>query len=167
MRMSATGRSEGFTLVELLVVVAVVGLGLGLVALVPDGGGASAAREAERLRVGLERGVLEGLWGTRRMGWSRDAAGYRFWVARENAGGQEWIPAEEEGPFRSRRYPAGFVVEQVLVDGRPVAAGEVLALQGQAPPLFAVALAAGGQRLWLRANALGEVQSADGDGAAP
>lgn len=71
---------QGFTLVELLVVLVVIGITLGMtmVQLMPDDR-AVLRQEAERLALLLENATLEAQASGQTMGWSGEASHYRFW----------------------------------------------------------------------------------------
>ena len=71
---------QGFTLVELLVVLVVIGITLGMtmVQLMPDNR-AVLRQEAERLALLLENATLEAQASGQTLGWSGEASHYRFW----------------------------------------------------------------------------------------
>jgi type II secretion system protein H len=73
-------RDPGFTLLEVLVVVAVVALTAALVIpnLFPDER-QIVDREAARLRDAMEHAALAAQWQGENLAWSADANGYRFW----------------------------------------------------------------------------------------
>ena len=97
---SATGsnrRAAGFSLVELLVVVAMLGLlgGAVLLTLPPDA--ARAADQADRLAAHLARAREEAVLANRAVAVRVDAGGYRFEQRREG----RW-QALDEGDLRQR-----------------------------------------------------------------
>lgn len=72
-------RRNGFTLVEILVVLVVAGIGLGLVTLSIGHDSASSLRyESERLRSALEHAAQLAQWRHTPLVWEADATGYRF-----------------------------------------------------------------------------------------
>ena len=72
-------RWTGFTLVEMLVVLLVVGIGLGLVTLSAGHDEAALLRqESERLRSALEHAAQLAQWRHVPLAWEADANGYRF-----------------------------------------------------------------------------------------
>ncbi|WP_028630797.1 type II secretion system minor pseudopilin GspH [Metapseudomonas resinovorans] len=106
--------SAGFTLLEVLVVIVVIGLLAGLATLVQrDNGGQQALREAERLRslLGLLR--EEAVLSHRDFGLRIDAEGYS--VQRLNLDGQ-WQPAPD---YRAQRLPANLRLHLQLDDEAP------------------------------------------------
>lgn len=71
--------TRGFTLVEVLVVLIVIGLGAGLITLGMGHDSAAALRqESERLRSALEHAAQLAQWRRSALVWEADAGGYRF-----------------------------------------------------------------------------------------
>jgi general secretion pathway protein H len=101
----AAGRA-GFTLVELLMVVTIIGLAAGAVVLsVPDPR-PSVAEDAERFAARLSRAREEAILSNRPVAVDATAAGYDFMVF----DGAVWS-ALEEGPFGPETWTAGTTVE--------------------------------------------------------
>lgn len=92
----------GFTLVEVLVVLAILGLAGSAVALTLPDPGAGLDRQAQRLGVHLVRAREEAILGTRMVELVAEPAGYRF--ARQRFGG--WQPLRE-GPFAPTAWEDG------------------------------------------------------------
>lgn len=107
----------GFTLLELLVVIVLIGVIAGFAALsVGDGGqGERLETEAQRLAALItlagEEAVLDG----RQLGLSMTPEGYRFL----EYGEELWEVVESDRLFRARELPAG-VAAELVVDGMPV-----------------------------------------------
>jgi general secretion pathway protein H len=79
---ASTRGGRGFTLVEVLVVLIVIGLGAGLITLGMGHDSAAALRqEAERLRSALEYAAQLAQWRRNALVWEADAGGYRFLIA--------------------------------------------------------------------------------------
>ena len=96
---------RGFTLIEMLVVIAILGILSTFVALstAPDPRRGAAA-EAERLALLLEAAVQEAQWGGRAIAWSADAKGYRFLQAESD---RRWQPITDDELFRPRALAEG------------------------------------------------------------
>ena len=105
----------GFTLVELLMVVAIIGLAAGAVVLsVPDPR-PSVAEDAERFAARLSRAREEAILSNRPVAVDATAAGDGFMVF-DGAG---WS-ALDEGPFRPETWTAGMTVASSSVPVRIV-----------------------------------------------
>lgn len=110
---SATGRADaiserarrsGFTLVELMVTLVIIGLAAGAVLLTAPDPRPTVAEEADRLAARLVRGREEAILTNRPVVFVNDARGYRF----ETLQGEDWIPLPP--PFREWVWGQGVVV---------------------------------------------------------
>lgn len=100
---------RGFTLVELLMVVAIIGVAAGAVVLsVPDPR-PSVAADAERFAARLSRARDEAVLSNRPVAVEMTPAGYGFTVF----DGADWSPLDE-GPFGSETWTAGTTVQPAV-----------------------------------------------------
>jgi len=105
---------RGFTLLELLVVLLIMGLFAGLVAAISHPDERALLRvEAERLAQLLDLAAAESQLTGRPTAWTADGAQYRFWRWRDDTG---WTEAREDA-LRARSLPPGMATfeEQVGV----------------------------------------------------
>lgn len=148
-RTSATGTERGFSLVELLVVVTVLGLLGGAVLLTVPGGGARLGDQADQLSAHLQRAREEAVLGNRAIALRVDAGGYRF----ERRGWDGW-QVLEEAPLHARTFPDGVRAD---FRGRDQVSRFEFDATGAAAPADVV-LRGGDAALWLALQTDGEVR---------
>ncbi len=105
---------RGFTLIELMVVLVVIGIALGMTVLqlMPDDR-ATLRHEAERLALLLENAGLEAQSSGRSLGWSGEQSHYRFWNKNDY---NDWVRIEEDKQFYPRELPEGLRFTRISVE---------------------------------------------------
>jgi len=111
-------RRSGFTLIEILVVVAVIAIGAGFVVVNLEGDDRrTAEREASRLAGALEHAAALAQWRSETLGFSADGAGYRFW---RRGSDNRWTAVRDQEVLAPRALPAQWTVTPVSYAGAPV-----------------------------------------------
>jgi general secretion pathway protein H len=114
----------GFTLIEVLVVLLIVGLAIGIVAIsVGSDESRVTEREAKRLAGALEHAAATAQWRAEMLGVSAEGGGYRFW--RRDAD-DRWSAFTGDDVLAARTLPAGITVAFVAYAGAPVAPDAIL-----------------------------------------
>ncbi len=150
--MSATG-TKGFTLLELLVVVAIIGLVISVAAVNLFPGDVEVARrETGRVAMALEGARDDAWFGGRPIAVSLEEAKVRVWRLR---GDRTW----EADTARDQAYGAPLRIASVHVDGQPLAPGERLVFlpDGLGVP-FRVALEVRGLAQAIEGDAAGSIR---------
>lgn len=150
---------RGFTLVEILVVIVIVGIAASLV--VANIGGddrRELEREAKRLAGALEHAAALAQWQGETLGVSAEGGAYRFW--RRDADNR-WIALTGDDVLASRTLPHGILVAPASYAGAPVAPDTILTFRasGRNEP-YSLALASPGGTLLLTGDPLSRVQYA-------
>jgi general secretion pathway protein H len=150
-------RKRGFTLIELMVVVLIMGLFVGLVsAIVRPDDRALLRVEAERLAQLLELAGTEASLAGKPVAWTADASGYRFWRL---AGAAGWLEVRDSDLLRERSLPAGMRITGLSIENIPARGAPRLEfLGGGTAPAFSVELALGSARYAVTGSPIGEVK---------
>ena len=135
---------RGFTLIEMLIVVAIIGVLTTTVALtISRNPHQAAASEAKRLAVLLETAVAEAQAGRRQLAWTASQDGYDFLAAEDSLERTpRWLPLTEDETFHPRHLDKSVRIGRIEVDGQPLPPGGLLIFRRGDPPLFRIALEA-------------------------
>ena len=153
---------RGFTLVEMLVVLLIMGLLVGLVSAIarPDERGRLRI-EAERLAQLLELAAEESRLTGKSIGWTSDGSGYRFWRFQDGAG---WSEILDSDLLRARTLPAGMSISALRVENWQQQDNMRIEFTPYAPPLiFSVEIVLGAERYAVEALPSGDVRAVQGD----
>jgi general secretion pathway protein H len=116
--------AAGFTLLEVLVVVVVIGIASSIV--IANLGGderRSAEREAHRLAGALEHAAALAQWKSEMLGVSADGAAYRFWRRGEDG---RWGSIDDDDVLAPHALPSAFTIRLASYAGAPVAEDAIL-----------------------------------------
>ena len=161
--MIAPRTSRGFTLVEMLVVLLIMGLLVGLVSAIalPDERGL-LRNEAERLAQLLDLAVAESRLTGKSIGWTADGPGYRFWRFREDTG---WSEIRDSDLLRVRTLPQGMNISGLRVENMRPQGVMRLEFTPYAPPLFfTIEMSLGAERYAVAASPNGNVRAVPSEG---
>ena len=135
---------RGFTLIEMLVVVLIMGLLLGLAsAIVGPDERTRLHLEAERLARLLDIAAAESRITGKAIGWTSDGTGYRFWRVRFDTGWTEILDSDE---LRARPLPPSMTISSLRIENlRPQAGNMRLEFtpRSAALPFFAIEMSLG------------------------
>lgn len=159
----APGQRRGFTIIEMLVVLMIIGLFFGLVSAItrPDER-AMLRLEAERLSQLLDFAAAEARLTGRSIAWTADESGYRFWRADEDA---SWLEIRDSELLRARTLPQGVLVSGFRVENmRPQGAIRLeFAPQGSLLA-FTIGMSLGDEQYSVVGSPIGEVRVVPGKG---
>ena len=150
-------RMRGFTLLELMVVLVLIGVLLGVVAAnAAPGSQKTLQNESQRIALLLQLARDEAIVRNRQMAFEAESDGYRFWVRN----GQQWQQVDGDDLLRARAFkltPMQLTLDQ---GGTIQAAAESAPLRvtfGREPvdKPFVLTLAAGGYSAAIRADGIG------------
>lgn len=147
---------RGFTLIEMLVVLMVMGLLAGLVtaSATPDDRALLRA-EVERLAQLLDLAATESRLTGKTIVWTAYGPGYRFWRVSEASG---WSPINSDA-LRARALPPGMSISDLRVDNKR--SPEDMRLQFKphgAGPSFSIEMSLGEARYTVANSPTGEVR---------
>lgn len=154
---------RGFTLIEVLIVMLIMGLFVGLVSAIvrPDDRGLLRL-EAERLAQLLDLAAAESRLTGRPIDWTAEGTGYRFGRFQEDAG---WTEILDRDLLRRRPLPQGMMISGLRVENTPVHGAMRLEFPpyGSAPA-FTIEMSLGAERYAIAASPVGEVRVVPGEG---
>jgi general secretion pathway protein H len=162
-RLQAARDDRGFTLVEMLVVLMIMGLFLGLVTTITRPDDRALLRlEAERLAQLLDFAAAEAQLTGKSIAWTADGSGYRFWRLEEDSA---WSEIRDSELLRARTLPQGMAVSGLRVENmRPQGAMRLeFAPQGSSLA-FIIGMSLGAERYAVAGSPVGDVRAVPGDG---
>jgi general secretion pathway protein H len=162
-RVTISEPSRGFTLIEMLVVLLIMGLVVGLVTAVtqPDDR-AKLQLEADRLAQLLDFAVTDAQLTGRSIAWTADESGYRFWRSDDNGG---WSEIRDSQLLRARTLPEGMEISDFSVENMRPQSGMRLEFTPEGSSLaFTIGLSLGTQRFAVTGSPIGQVRVVPGEG---
>jgi general secretion pathway protein H len=154
-------RRAGFTLVELLIVLVIVGVTAGVV-VVNIGGDdrRTTEREAKRLAGALEHVAALAQWSGQTLGVSAEGRSYRFWQRGDD---DRWAAFAGDDVLLTRMLPGEMIVVPLSYAGGPLPANTILPFRasGRNEP-YALVLSTSAWSAIIAADPLNRVQIADG-----
>jgi general secretion pathway protein H len=164
-RVILSGNNRGFTLIEMLVVLMIMGLFVGLVSTITRPDDRAVLRlEADRLTQLLDFAATEAQLSGKSIAWTADTSGYRFLRAADDA---SWSEIRDSELLRPRTLPQGVTVSGFRVENmRPQGALRLeFAPQGSALA-FTIAMSLGAEHYAVEGSPVGEVRTVPGEGNA-
>lgn len=157
-------RAEGgFTLIEVLVALVIIGLFAGLISSIVRPDERALLRvEAERLAQLLDLARTEARMSGRSLAWTTDGASYRFWWSQRGAG---WSEIRNNDLFRERTFPQGMKIAGMRIEMSP--ADDFMRLEFNphgSMPSYAIKMSFGTERYTVAGSPVGDVQALPGEG---
>ncbi len=159
------GRNRGFTLIEMLVVLMIIGLFFGLVSAITRPDERAVLRlEADRLSELLDFAASEARLTGHSIAWTAEDSGYRFWRSDENA---NWLEIRDSDMLRARTLPQGISISGFRVENMRPQGGMRLEFTPQGSSLaFTIGMSSGDERCSIVGSPVGEVRVVPGTGTA-
>lgn len=159
-------REHGFTLMEILVVLLVMGMGLGLASAMVRPSDQDILRvEADRLSGLLDLAMEESQFSGKSIAWTAEKTTYRFWrLSTDN----EWREIRHTEWARARTLPRGMTISSLSIENNTHTQGPMRLefFPGSSSLSFSVALALGKAQLSVIASPVGELRVGEGSGLA-
>ncbi len=158
-----SGPKRGFTLIEMLVVLMIMGLFVGLVSTITRPDDRAVLRlEAERLSQLLEFAATEARLTGKPIAWTADESGYRFWRGGDDG---SWIEIRDSELLRARTLPQGVAVSGFRVENMRPQGGMRLEFTPQGSSLaFTIAMSIGAERYAVTGSPVGDLRVVPGEG---
>ena len=161
--MTRSGAKRGFTLIEMLVVLMIMGLFVGLVSTITRPDDRAVLRlEAERLSQLLEFAATEARLTGKPIAWTADESGYRFWRGGDDG---SWIEIRDSELLRARTLPQGVAVSGFRVENMRPQGSMRLEFTPQGSSLaFTIAMSIGAERYAVTGSPVGDLRVVPGEG---
>jgi len=158
-----SGPNRGFTLIEMLVVLMIMGLFVGLVSTITRPDDRALLRlEAERLSQLLDFAATEARLTGKPIAWTADESGYRFWRGGDDG---SWIEVRDSELLRARTLPQGVAVSGFRVENMRPQGSMRLEFTPQGSSLaFTIAMSIGAQSYAVTGSPVGDVRVVPGEG---
>jgi general secretion pathway protein H len=156
-------RRRGFTLIEMLVVLMIMGLFVGLVSAITRPDDRAVLRlEAERLSQLLDFAAAEAQLTGKSIAWTADGSDYRFWRAAEDS---NWSEIRDSELLRMRTLPLGMAISGFRVENmRPQGAMRLEFAPEGSSLAFTIGLSLGAERYLVTGSPVGDVRARPGEG---
>jgi general secretion pathway protein H len=157
--------ADGFTLIEMLVVILIMGLLVGLVSVSIRPDARSLLRiEAERLALLINLAASEASLTRKTIGWTSDGPTYKFWRG-EGASLPQMRSDGNDDLLRERELPAGMIISALQIENMRREGQMRLVFTPYAQHLiFRIELSLGDEHYAVVASAGGIVRTLAGDG---
>lgn len=156
---------HGFTLIEMLVVLLIMGLLIGLVSSIARPDSRTLLKvEAERLAQLLDLAATESRLTGKSIAWSSNGTNYRFWQLQEDAG---WSEIRDSDPLRARTLPQGITISNLQVE--TILPQNSMRLEFSPYGLtlaFSLGISLDAERFTIAASPLGDIRILSGAGKA-
>jgi len=161
-RRAGSPRNRGFTLIEMLVVLLIMGLFVGLVSTITRPDDRAVLRlEAERLSQLLDLAMTEAQLSGHFIAWTADESSYRFWRSGDNG---EWYEILDNELLRTRTLPQGMAISDFQVENmRPQAAIRLEFTPQGSSLAFAIGMSLGTERYTVAGSPIEEVRVMPGN----
>lgn len=156
-------RRRGFTLIEMLVVLMIMGLFMGLVSAITRPDDRAVLRlEAERLSQLLDFAAAEAQLTGKSIAWTADGSGYRFWRSGEDS---NWSEIRDSELLRARTLPQGIAISGFRVENmRPQGAMRLEFAPEGSSLAFTIGLSLGAERYLVAGSPIGDVRARPDEG---
>lgn len=149
--------AHGFTLVEILVVIAIIAIAASIAVVAYEGDdGIAVAHEAKRFAGAIEHASARARWRAETLGVSADGTGWQFW--RRPTDANRWVPVASDDVLGPHTLPAGIVANPLSYAGQALPPDAIVPLRasGHNDP-FAFVVEGKATRIVLSADPLNRV----------
>src|ERR1700704_307994 len=150
-------KGRGFTLIEMLVVLLIMGLFVGLVSSIAKPDDRALLRvEAERLAQLLDLAATKSRLTGKSIAWTAGGPGYRFWQFSEDT---HWSELRDDDSLRARTLPQGMVIAGMRVENMRTPEHMRLEFNPYGPTLsFSVEMSVGAANDTVAGSPIGDVR---------